>query len=128
MMEKPSMLFEVTRTNTILYCRNWAETIAFYRDVLRLSVSYQKDWFIEFHIAGNTYLSVADEQRASINSASGSGITLSWQVTDIAQAHNSLRAQDISATEVERKWGALVCYFTDPEGNRIELWEAPKNI
>lgn len=70
-MGKPSMLFEVTRTNTILYYRYWAETIAFYRDVLRLSVSYQKDWFIEFHIAGNTYLSVADEQRASINSASG---------------------------------------------------------
>jgi len=126
-MGKTSMLFEITRTNTILYCRKWAETVAFYRDVLQFSVSHQKDWFIEFHIADNIYLSVADEQRASINSASGEGITLSWQVMDIAQAHDNLRAHDISVTEVKQRWGALVCYFADPEGNRIEIWEAPQN-
>ena len=120
------MLFDINRTNTILYCRNWNEMIAFYQNVLHLPVSHEKDWFIEFQIDENTYLSVADERRASIKSASGKGITLSWQVTDIRTAYDKLRAQKIGVSELERKWGALVCYFSDPEGNRIELWEAVK--
>ncbi len=118
------MLFEINRTNTILYCRNWNEMIVFYRDVLQLSISYQNDWFIEFQIDENTYLSVADEQRASIKSASGNGITLSWQVPGIREAHDKLRSCEIAVSELKQKWGALVCYFKDPEGNRIELWEA----
>lgn len=123
-MDGRTMLFEIRRTNTILYCRNWTEMVAFYRDVLQLSPNYQNDWFVEFQIDENTYVSVADEQRASIKSASGGGITLSWQVSDIRKAHDQLRSREIAVSELKEKWGALVCYFRDPEGNRIELWEA----
>lgn len=120
------MLFEISRTNTILYCRNWNEMIVFYQDNLQLPISHRNDWFVEFKINENTYLSVADERRASIKSATGGGITLSWQVTDIKNARDRLRDCEIVVSELKQKWGALVCYFNDPEGNRIELWEAGK--
>lgn len=126
-MDGRTMLFEITRTNTILYCRNWTEMIAFYQEILQLSPSYKNDWFIEFQISESTFISVADEQRASIKSASGGGITLSWQVSDIKKAHDKLRAREIAVSELAEKWGALVCYFRDPEGNRIELWETLPN-
>lgn len=80
------MLFEINRTNTILYCRNWNEMVTFYQNILQLSVNYQKDWFVEFQLGENTYVSVVDERKASIKGASGEGITLSWQVTDIKVA------------------------------------------
>lgn len=120
------MLFEINRTNTILYCRNWNEMVTFYQNILQLSVNYQKDWFVEFQLSENSYVSVADERKASIKGASGAGITLSWQVTDIKVAYDRLSAQKIAVSEPTRKWGSLVCYFKDPEGNRIEIWEALK--
>lgn len=121
------MLFEIARTNTILYCRNWTEMIAFYQDVLQLTANYQNDWFIEFQLDESTFVSIADERRTSIKSASGGGITLSWQVSNIRNAHDKLRAHEIAVSELTEKWGALVCYFRDPEGNRIELWETLPN-
>jgi catechol 2,3-dioxygenase-like lactoylglutathione lyase family enzyme len=117
------MIFDINRTNTILYCRNWDETVSFYQNVLQFPINHQTDWFVEFRIDGNTYLSVADEQRASIKSALGKGLTLSWQVADIRRAQDRLRAKKIDISQLEQKWGALVCFFRDPEGNRIELWE-----
>lgn len=116
-------MFSVKRTNTILYCKQWAETVAFYQHVLGLRVTHETDWFIEFQLADNVYLSVANEQRATVKSASGAGITLSWQVDDIQQAHDKLQAKAITVSPLKQKWGATVCYFHDPEGNRIELWQ-----
>jgi catechol 2,3-dioxygenase-like lactoylglutathione lyase family enzyme len=111
------------RSNTILYCRHWAETVRFYRDVLALPISFQNDWFVEFQLGAQVYLSIADERRASIDSVSGQGITLSWQVDDLQAARAELLAQQITLSEVRQKWGASLCYLHDPEGHRIELWQ-----
>ena len=54
------------RANTILYCRRWEATVAFYRDPLRLPVTHHTDWFVEFHLAAASYLSIADASRATI--------------------------------------------------------------
>lgn len=63
-------------SNTILYCRRWAETVDFYRRVLGLPVNVEKDWFVEFRLPDTSFVSVADASRASIDSAAGAGITL----------------------------------------------------
>jgi catechol-2,3-dioxygenase len=115
-------MFQINRTNTILYCKHWAETVTFYQEILSFRISHQTDWFIEFEINDNTYLSVADEQRATIKSAAGAGITLSWQVLDIKKAHHHLQENGVTVSPLKQKWDAQVCYFYDPEGNRIELW------
>lgn len=114
---------KVERTNTILYCQKWAETVAFYRDILQLAISHQTDWFVEFQLADNAYLSIADIQRATIRSASGQGITLSWQVADVDITRKTLQEQGVEVTTIQQKWGGRLFYLHDSEGHRIELWQ-----
>ena len=120
----PPPLFAVARTNTILYCAQWAATVAFYRDQLRLPITHATAWFVEFQVGEQAYLSIADSARTTIQPAHGAGITLSWQVTNLELLQQQLTALDIATTPLKKKWGAQVLYFHDPEGNRLELWEA----
>jgi catechol-2,3-dioxygenase len=120
--EKAMFTSNIKRTNTILYCRNWETTAGFYRDKLNLPVSHEREWFIEFHLAKATFLSIADVSSASIKSADGDGITLSWQVEDIELAHEWLQELGVKTSPIKSTWNALAFYFFDPEGHRIEMW------
>jgi len=113
---------KIKRSNTILYCRNWEKTVRFYRDTLNFSVNHERDWFLEFHLTGSSYLSIADESLASIKSVDGNGVTLSWQVEDIELAQGKLHELGVKTSPIESIWGSQSFYFFDPEGHRIELW------
>jgi len=112
----------IKNANTILYCRNWETTVRFYRDTLKFSVHYERDWFIEFHLTGSSYLSIADESLASIKSANGDGVTLSWQVKDIELAQGWLHELGVKTSPIKLIWGVRSFFFFDPEGHRIEIW------
>lgn len=113
---------ELDRTNTILYCRDWQATVRFYRDDLGLSAVHETDWFVEFELTNDAYLSVADSSRATIDHAQGQGITLSWRVADVSAARRRLIERGLEPSDERTVWGATVCYLLDPEGHRIELW------
>jgi len=113
----------IQRTNTILYCRNWSETVEFYRTVFEFPINHQTDWFIEFQLTEHTYLSIANAERATIENVDGQGITLSWQVPDVDAMHDFLQQHGINVTAIKEKCGASLFYFHDPEGHRIELWQ-----
>jgi predicted enzyme related to lactoylglutathione lyase len=113
---------KVHRTNTILYCEAFETTVRFYRDQLKLPITAQKDWFVEFRLNDRAFMSIADAGCTTIPAGSGAGITLSWQVEDVRAMRYRLVDIGIEATPVEWKWGAWVTYFRDPVGNRIELW------
>jgi len=115
---------EVRRTNTILYCRRWAETVQFYRDVLSLEDHALSDWFVEFRLSANSYISIADAARATIAPAAGAGITLSWQVVDVDAFRRYLLDKGLAADPITNRWGARCFYFHDPEGHRLEAWAA----
>lgn len=110
------------RTNTILYCERWTETVAFYRDVVGLPEEFANDWFVEFALGAGSFLSVADAARASIRPSGGAGLTLSWQVADVAAVREELVAAGAAVGELRRRWGSPVLDLFDPEGNRVELW------
>ena len=112
----------IKRINTILYCRNWATTVKFYRDVLKLSVNHKTEWLVEFQLVDNTYLSIANAADTSIKSSNGDGITLSFQVETVDVAHRQLRELSIETSPIKPIWGAKAFYIFDPEGHRIELW------
>lgn len=114
----------VQRSNTILYCRHWQATVAFYRDFFRFPIHHQRDWFVEFQVTGDSFLSIANETRATIHSVRGQGITLSWQVEDIETAHRLWLEHKVAVSDIKEKWGAFVFYLHDPEGHRIELWQS----
>jgi catechol 2,3-dioxygenase-like lactoylglutathione lyase family enzyme len=113
---------EVDRANTVLYCEEWAATVAFYRDVLGFEVEHETDWFVEFEVAGDAYLSIADARRATIDAVAGKGITLTLHTSALAETRAYLEGDGVAATPITRRWGAEVFYCHDPEGHRIEFW------
>ena len=113
---------KIKAANTILYCKKWRETIAFYRDGLKLLVISSNEWFVEFKLNEMSRLSVADETRTSIKSGDGGGITISLQVSDIEQTRAELMDTGITPTPIKEVWGSKAIYVCDPEGNRLEFW------
>ncbi|AFG38333.1 VOC family protein [Spirochaeta africana] len=113
---------QIRRANTILYCSRWQETVAFYEAGLQLPVLMRKDWFVEFRLADGAALSVADQSRASINSAGGQGITISLAVADTAVLHEQLLQTGLQPGPMRQSWGRDAFFICDPEGNRLEFW------
>ena len=108
--------------NTILYCKKWEETVAFYRDGLKLRMLSSTDWFVEFKLNESARLSVANENRASVKSGDGKGLTISLQVADVEEIHTELLATGFNPTQIKEVWGSKTTYLHDPEGNRLEFW------
>lgn len=112
-------------TNTILYCREWDKTVRFYRDQLQLPVTFATDWFVEFQLNTASRLSIADEKRATVKSCGGRGVTLALEVEGIAALRESALKSGLTPTALRsHPWGAWVFYLFDPEGHRLEFWQA----
>jgi predicted enzyme related to lactoylglutathione lyase len=115
------------RTNTILYCEKWSETLDFYQHDLDLPITFTTDWFVEFQLAQGAHLSIADEKRASIQSCRGKGLTLSLQVENADQAWHQLSSKGLIVEPIkDHSWGARTFYLYDPEGHRLEIWSPVK--
>lgn len=119
---------KIKSTNTILYCRNWEQTVEFYRTGLKLPVLSSNEWFVEFKLNETSRVSVADEARTSIESSGGKGITVSLQVADIEQTQMELIEAGITSTPIKEVWGSKVIYVHDPEGNRLEFWSGRAKV
>jgi catechol 2,3-dioxygenase-like lactoylglutathione lyase family enzyme len=117
-----AQIVRLKSSNTILYCGKWQETVAFYRDVLKLDIHFSNDWFVEFSLSKCARLSIANEESTSIKSCSGKGVTVCFQVDDIQNMHTYLMELSVSPTPIKVIWGANSFYVYDPEGNRIEFW------
>lgn len=118
-----SMLPQITRTNTLLYCGRWSESVDFYKTRLGFPVTFQSDWMVEFNVAGYSHLSIVDASRTTVQSSSGNGITLSFQVEDLEKALHVLTKAGCNPTAISAHvMKALVFYVYDPEGHRIEFW------
>ena len=114
----------IKRTNTILYCNHWKETVTFYRDRIGLEVAFQNDWLVEFSLTQNAFLSIADQSRTTMISGSGKGITLSSQIQNLLNFREELIKEGLTPTKIQSQiMGADVFYLFDPEGHRIEIWQ-----
>ena len=115
---------EIRTANTIVYCTRFTKTVDFYKSRLRLPVTAELDWFVEFELNEGSRLSIADEGRASIKSSAGQGLTITLQVEDIDEMRSFLEEAGVGPTEVkDHAWGARVMHAFDPEGTRIEFWQ-----
>ncbi len=111
-------------SNTILYCSRWRDTVEFYRQVLGLPVSVEKEWFVEFRLTAHSFVSIADARRASIETSKGRGITLTLQSDDVGALHDRLVDAGVDTGGVKRHpWGSLGFFCRDPEGYRLEFWQ-----
>ncbi|MBI9090393.1 MAG: VOC family protein [Desulfobacterium sp.] len=114
---------DIKTANTILYCRKWKETVAFYKAQLGLEVTTSCEWFVEFKLNVAARLSIADEARTSIDSNRGKGITITLEVEDIETTHLYLSKVGLNPPPIkDHAWGAKLIHIYDPEGNRLEFW------
>jgi catechol-2,3-dioxygenase len=116
------MDMKIKAANTILYCTKWEETVAFYRDGLKLLVISSTDWFVEFKLNESARLSVANEARTSIKTGKGKGITISLQVAGVEETRTELIESGLDPGPIKEIWGSKAIYLNDPEGNRLEFW------
>lgn len=123
MNDAPQRPLSIDRANIILYCHNWHDTVNFYRRKLCLPVDFENDWFVEFRLTADSFLSIADTRRATIRPVQGQGMTLTLRVPDISTTQAELQRRGVEMTPISRKWGALVFYCHDPEGHRLEFWQ-----
>ena len=113
----------IKRASTIIYCDHWQETVSFYRDRIGLTIVFRCEWLVEFRLTPTAFLSIADQSRATIASAGGKGITLSFQIDDIQAAHRLFVIDGLAPTDIRSQvMGADVFYLFDPEGTRVEFW------
>lgn len=112
----------IERTNTILYCQRWKETVAFFREVVGLDSTFSNEWFVEYAIGDGSHLSIADTSRATVASSRGDGITLSWRVADVDVMRRALIERGGRPEAVHRRWGTDAFHLFDPEGHRLEFW------
>lgn len=111
-----------TAANFILYCERWPETVEFYRDRLGLEQTYSDDWFVEFQVTPEAFVSIADASRATVGSVGGTGVTLKIRVPDVGVVRRRLTDRGIVTEPPKRRFGSLTLDVHDPEGNRIEFW------
>jgi len=70
-------------------------------------------------------LSIADERHASVKSSEGKGITIAVEVDDIHSAFLYVTNLGLNPTSIKKHaWNAKVFHIFDPEGTRLEAWEA----
>jgi uncharacterized glyoxalase superfamily protein PhnB len=114
---------DIKTVNTILYCKKWPETVAFYKTKLKLEAAVSLEWFVEFKLNKTAFLSIANAERTSIDSSEGKGLTITMQVDDIEATYAYLKETGLNPTSIkDHPWGAKVLYVYDPEGNRLEFW------
>lgn len=110
----------------IIFTNQFSEMTAFYRDVVCLPVRVLKPEFSVFHW-GNGYLMIEPFVTGHPIQAVDCGkapFVLRLNVFDLDQVAEHVRAQNISV-QVERfDWGTVAA-FCDPDGNHIELKDAP---
>jgi catechol 2,3-dioxygenase-like lactoylglutathione lyase family enzyme len=121
-------MVQVERSNTILYCERWAESVEFYRTGLRLAVTHETEWFVEFELGRHSFVSIADATHSSVAPGDGRGVTLSLRVNDVAATRSALVEAGVAVGEVGTRWGAAVIDVYDPSGNRLEFWSDPAAV
>lgn len=115
----------VVQHGIILFVEKYAECVDFYRDVLSLQVAYAKESLTCFHF-GSAYLMVEEGGRGSLaeKNRAQNPTVLRFNVGDLEAAADELENKGCPVERLSFEWGRIGV-FTDPDGNRCELRNAP---
>jgi predicted enzyme related to lactoylglutathione lyase len=94
--------------------------IAFYRDLIGLKPSdsmFGEQW-AEFDVGATTF-GIGNGE--SIGITPGSQFSAAFEVDDIANMRERLKAKGVKVTELFDGPVCMSCYVTDPDGNRFAL-------
>jgi predicted enzyme related to lactoylglutathione lyase len=121
----------ITGVKDVYYnVEDMGRSIAFYRDVLGLTVTDEDPHFTGFNVGGvrfGLHWTGGSPVPAIPHDAHGShtGGTLTFQVADIHAAKQSLESHKVPILGFsENPWGSLLT-FTDPDGNVLKMAQPP---
>ena len=115
---------------TVLFVRDLAKCLTFYRDTLGLPVtestperaSFQMDnvYFLLLEVSAAAHMISDDANALKIEGAPR--VLLAAGVEDVDAAYEALKARGVTLLRppTNQPWGLRTAYFADPEGN---LWE-----
>lgn len=110
----------------ILYVRDLAASIAFYRDVIGLPFKFEEAGYAEFATPG-TRFSLYEKRRADwlINgeTAPGPAAEIVLEVPNVDAVAARLRTQDVRILSgpADRPWGHRTLHVADPDGFVVEF-------
>lgn len=113
---------------TILACRDLPAMRRFYRDIMGLTITYERDDWIKFQL-GEIALALRPLGKPFFPEAetvSGSTVQLAFRVTydQVDVCYKELVAKRVPILDPPRDqvWGHRTLYFADPEGNVLEIY------
>jgi len=111
----------LSRTGIILNTENFEACVAFYRDLFRLPILFQREGLTCFDYMGS-YLMIetAGTARPAGKSIAECPGKLRFNVPDIEAALQAVRAHGIDAHIERHDWGTTI-NIHDPDGNRIGI-------
>ncbi|HEY5003878.1 MAG TPA: VOC family protein [Ktedonobacteraceae bacterium] len=115
---------------TVLFVRDLARCLTFYRDTLGLQVtestperaSFQMEnvYFLLLEVSAAAHM--ISEQANTLKIEGGPRVLLAAGVEDVDAAYEMLKARGVTLLRppTNQPWGLRTAYFADPEGN---VWE-----
>ncbi len=125
-----------------LLVSDFPAAVRFWRDVMKLALSYSDEVGYAYFMMGNVGLELirrdsmmaALGESQSVSNPAGRQITLNFKVDDVDAAFADLvsrGAKPIADPQDRPDWRARTAHLTDPDGNVIELYKllepAPSN-
>src|SRR5436305_782815 len=115
---------------TVLFVRDLARCMTFYRDTLGLQVQENTPDSVSFHMENVYFLllevsaaaHMISEEVLELKIEGGPRVLLAAGVEDVDAAYEELKAKGVTFLRppTNQPWGLRTAYFADPEGN---LWE-----
>lgn len=115
---------EIGLAITFLYYRDLPRAMAFYEDILGLSLAIDQGWCKIYQLAGGAHVGLVDETRGMNSWQADKCVQLCLRVADVdawyahAQAH---ALPDLSQMFENEALGIRAFVFNDPEGYQIEV-------
>ncbi len=104
-----------------LHVHDYAQAVAFYRDVVGLPLLFADESFsfARFAAGGVTFAVAGDPNLARQTPAQDRMSGIGFQVPDVDAAHEALKANGVRFTmpPTKQPWGGYMAMFADPEGN-----------
>jgi lactoylglutathione lyase len=116
---------------TVLFVRDLARCLTFYRDTLGLQViestpelaSFQMEnvYFLLLEVSAAAHM--ISEEANALKIEGGPRVLLAAGVEDVDAAYETLKAKGVTLLRppTNQPWGLRTAYFADPEGNPWEI-------
>ncbi len=110
-------------SHAIVFVRDMARSITFYRDVLGLPVRFESPEWTEFDTPGSTLaLHLADDSSSAQNSVPAGICNLGFTVEDIDAFHQEMIAKGVTCLQLPEveDFGGKLAGYADPDG--LPFW------